>query len=66
MTENELYLTAGKNPKGKGLLAIITQGHIQLNDKTCTILTLEVVPNMKAAKVWFKKMKIERPWEPRN
>ena len=66
MAEDKIYLTVDKNPKGKGLLAIMTQGHIQFNDDKCIVLSLEVVSNMKAAKAWFKKMKIEKPWESRN
>jgi hypothetical protein len=66
MAEDHIYLTVDKNPKGKGLLAVMTQGHIQYGDAECIVLTLEVVPNMKAAKKWFKQMKIERPWETRQ
>jgi len=65
MAEDHIYLTVDKNPKGKGLLAIMTQGHIQYGDASL-VLTFEVVPNMKAAKKWFRRMKIERPWETRQ
>lgn len=64
--EDHVYLTVGKDPKGRGLLAIITQGHIQYGDANCTVLTLGVVPNMKAAKKWYKRMKSEKPWETRQ
>lgn len=67
MAEDRMYLTVDKDPHGRGLIAIITQGHIQRGDKNCTVLTLEVgFKNMKAAKTWYKQMKIERPWETRN
>lgn len=66
MAENKIYLTWDKNPKGAGLLAIISQGQPQLGDKNCTVLTLEVVPNAKAAKKWFRRMAQERPWETRQ
>lgn len=63
MAEDTMYLTVGKNPKGEGLIAVITLGQPQFGDKNCTVLSLEIVSNMKAAKIWFKRMKIERPWE---
>jgi len=66
MAEDKIYLTVGKNPKGGGLLAIISQGQPQEGAATCTVLDLEIVPNMKAAKRWYKQAMIERPWEPRN
>lgn len=66
MAEDTIYLTVGDNPKGIGLLAIISRGQPQLGDDHCTLLTLEVVKNMKAAKAWYRRMKIERPWEARN
>jgi len=66
MAEDYIYLTVDKDPKGRGLLAIMTQGHPQFGDANCTVLTLEVVPNMKAAKLWFERMKIEKPWETRQ
>lgn len=37
-----------------------------MGDGQCTVLDVEIVKNMKAAKAWYKRMKIERPWEPRN
>ena len=66
MAENHIYLTVGKNPKGKGLLAVMTYGSLKLGDKRITVLTLEIVKNMKAAERWFKQMTIERPWETRQ
>lgn len=65
MAEDTIYLTVDKDPKGCGLLAIMSQGH-PMFDAHCTVLTLEVVPNMKAAKQWYKRMNVERPWETRN
>ena len=66
MAEREIYLTTDRNPKGSGLLAIISQGQPQLGDMNCTVLTLEVVQNRKAAKKWFRRMMVERPWEERH
>lgn len=66
MAEDRIYLTVDNNPNGRGLLAVMTQGHPQFGDKECVVLTLEVVKNMKEAKRWFKRMKIEQPWEVRN
>lgn len=66
MAENEIYLTVGKNPKGDGLLAIMSEGQPQMGDEKCTVLTLEVVKDMEEARTWFERMKVERPWEERN
>jgi hypothetical protein len=57
-----------RQPQNDGYIAIISRGgHPQLGgDQTCEVLTLEVVPNMKAAKEWFRRMKIERPWDTRQ
>lgn len=64
--EAALYLTVGDDPHGRGLLAIVSEGHPRAGDGKCVLLTLEVVPSMKAAKRWFKQMKVERPWETRQ
>lgn len=66
MAEDAMYLTVGDDPEGRGKLAIITIGQPQLGDERCTVLTLEIVKNMKAARAWYRRMKIERPWEARN
>lgn len=66
MSEDTIYLTVGDDPQGRGLLAIASRGHPQRGDAQCTILTMELVQNMKTAKAWFRRMKIERPWETRN
>lgn len=66
MAEDIIYLTVGDDPKGRGLLAIMSRGSPQRGDKNVTVLTLEVVKNMKEAKAWFRRMKIEQPWEIRN
>lgn len=66
MAKDYLYLTIGDDPKGRGLLAVMTQGHPQWGDHRCVILTMEIVKTEQEAQVWFDRMKIERPWEPRN
>lgn len=66
MAEDTIYLTVGKNPKGRGLLAVMSYGSPQKGDADVRILTLEIVKNMKAAEKWFKLMAVERPWETRN
>lgn len=66
MSEGKIYLTVGKNPKGKGLLAIMSMGQPQLGDAECTILTVEIVKNQKQARKWFERMAQERPWEMRQ
>lgn len=69
MTENKIYLSVDRKkrqPQNDGYVAILSYGSPQLGDKNVTILTVEVVHNMKAAKCWYKQMLIERPWETRN
>lgn len=64
-----LYLTVAREkrqPQNDGYIAVISDGHVQVGDEECTVLTVEVVPNMKAARAWFKRMKVERPWEERH
>lgn len=62
MSEDRVYLTVGEDPHGRGKLAIITRGCVQHGDKNVTVLTLEVVKNMKAAKSWYRRMLVEQPW----
>lgn len=69
MAEDHIYLTVDRQkrqPQNDGYIAVISQGSPQRGDEHCTVLTVEVVKNMKAAKAWYRRMKIERPWEPRN
>lgn len=66
MSEDRIYLTVGDDPKGRGLIAVMSQGQPQLGDAHCTVLTIEIVKNMKQAKAWFRRMKDERPWETRQ
>lgn len=66
MPEDTWYLTIDKNPNGKGLLAVMTQGHPQFGDTNCKVLTLEIVKNEKEAKEWFQRMKVEQPWVTRS
>lgn len=66
MAESDIYLTVGNDPKGSGLLAIMTEGHPQRGDANCTVLTIRRVKNHNEAQEWFRRMKVERPWESRN
>jgi hypothetical protein len=69
MAEHQLYLTVShekRQPENDGYVAVISQGHMRRGDANTILLSVEIVPNMKAAKAWFKRMQIERPWESRN
>ena len=35
-------------------------------DHQTIVLDVEIVKNMKEAKAWFKRMKVEQPWMPRS
>lgn len=65
MAEDVIYLTTGKDSKGR-LLAIMSQGSPQHGDEHVTVLMMEVVKNQKTARQWFRQMCVERPWESRN
>lgn len=68
MTER-LYLTVARErrqPQNDGYVAVISDGHIQRGDEKCLVLSVKVVPNVKAAQAWFRRMKEERPWETRQ
>ena len=66
MSETKFYLTTCPAPKGEGLLAVISLGSPQRGDESVTVCTVEIVPNIKSAKRWYRRMMIERPWEQRN
>jgi len=62
MSRDYIYLTTGKDPNGRGLIAIMSCGSPQAGDAETHILTLEIVPDLAAAKAWFERMLIEQPW----
>lgn len=57
------YLTCGDDPKGRGILAIISRGSPQRGDKEVTVCDIEVCKNMKAAKKWYRRQMKTRSWE---
>lgn len=66
MAEDVIYLTVGLDPRGRGLVAIVTMGQPQLGDENVNVLSLEIVKTEAEAKAWFEQVKIDRPWETRN
>jgi len=69
MAEDHYYLTVARErrqPQNDGYIAVISLGQPQLGDDHVTVCDVEVVPNMKAARKWFKRQVAEKPWEPRN
>lgn len=69
MAQDRIYLTVDREkrkPQNDGYIAVISQGQPQFGDEEVTILTVEVVKNMKEAKAWYKRMKLERPWVRRS
>lgn len=60
-----LYLTVGPGDRDD-LIAICSDGTPQYGHEGVTILTLKRVSSMKEAKVWFKRVRRERPWETRH
>lgn len=69
MSADRLYLTVAqekRQPQNDGYIAVVTQGNYQAGDDPVIVLTLKIVENMKEAKAWFRRMKMERPWETRQ
>jgi|FreactcultureFD7_1027221.scaffolds.fasta_scaffold49227_1 hypothetical protein len=48
------------------LIAICSDGSPQLGHEDITVLSVERVNSVKAARDWFRRVKKERPWETRN
>lgn len=69
MSETKIYLTVDRKkrqPENDGYVAVISQGSPQRGDKNITVLSVEIVQNIKEAKAWFERMKVEQPWVERN
>ena len=66
MSESELYLTVDNDPKGDGLIAIISKGHPRLGDEEVVICDVNRVYSKAEADEWFKQQCITRPWEARS
>lgn len=65
MSLDHIYLTVEREkrqPQNDGYIAVISQGQPQFGDEKVVILDVEVVKNMKEAKAWYKRMKLEQPW----
>lgn len=60
-----LYLTIGKTEDGR-TLAVCSDGSPQFGHNPVTVLTLEVVASEREARDWFKRVRVERPWEIRQ
>jgi hypothetical protein len=60
------FLTVGPDPKGRGWLAVLSDGTPQLGHTDIEVLTLEILPTRKAAKKWFRECVITKPWIPRS
>lgn len=56
------YLSTNKNPKGDGLLAVISDGHPQRGHQDIEICDVEVVKNIKEAKAWYRQRCRDLPW----
>ena len=63
--QHGLYLTTGRTDDGR-LLAICSDGTPQLGHHPVTVLLLEVVKSVQEAREWFRRVRVERPWETRQ
>ena len=69
MAENRIYLTMDREkrqPENDGYIAVISMGQPQFGDTDIVVLYVNVVKNMKEARAWFKRMKVEQPWVRRS
>lgn len=66
MAEDTMYLTVDRDREKGGMIAVITRGQPQLGDESVVILSVERFKNMKEAKTWYRRMRVERPWEARQ
>lgn len=72
MAEDHYYLTVSREKKWNkdhtlyGYIAIISLGQPQFGDEQCTVCDVEIVDNMRSARQWYKRMMVEKPWEPRQ
>lgn len=57
------YLTCDNDPKGRGILAIISLGSPQFGDTEVAVCDIEICKNMKAAKKWYWRQMKTKPWE---
>lgn len=57
------YLTTGDDPKGRGIIAIISLGSPQRGDKEVTVCDVEVCKNVKQAKKWYRRQMQTKPWQ---
>lgn len=57
------YLTCDDDPKGRGILAIISLGSPQFGDKEVAVCDIEICKSMKAAKKWYRHQMKTKPWE---
>jgi hypothetical protein len=65
--QNRVYLTFGKKLRPDGTMeAVISQGHPQMGDAECTILSTALVKTKRAGIRWYNRMLIEQPWKVRN
>jgi hypothetical protein len=46
--------------------AVISQGHPQMGDNECTVLSVALVKTKRAGIRWYNRMLIEQPWKARN
>ena len=60
--DEDVYLTVGlkkRQPQNDGYMAVISRGSPQRG----AVLSVHLVEDMKAARVWFKQQCVDRPWE---
>jgi hypothetical protein len=60
------YLSMNRNPKGDGILAVITDGHPRMGHTPVEIMDMDVFKDEAAAKEWFEIRCHVLPYEDRH
>ena len=63
------YLTVAtekRKPQRDGYIAVISRGHFRRGDAETLLCAVDVMPNVKAARRWFREQVETEPWERRN
>lgn len=63
-----LYMSVGELEDGR-VLAVVSDGCLQLGHDPVTVLTLETFPEdteLEVIQEWFTKVKETRPWQKRS
>lgn len=56
------FLTIGPNPKGDGVMAVITDGSVKQGHVPVHVLDVDIFKTAEDAQMWFKRQCMLEPW----